>query len=58
MTRLKLLIQLEYDTEMAGGFEPLVHLPKDKVAVLGLVSTKKAEVGFLWPIILFVSLKV
>jgi len=34
---------LEYDTENAGGFEPLAHLPKDKVAVLGLVSTKKAE---------------
>jgi 5-methyltetrahydropteroyltriglutamate--homocysteine methyltransferase len=31
---------LEYDTERAGGFEPLRHLPVDKVAVLGLVTTK------------------
>jgi len=34
---------LEYDTESAGGFQPLVHLPKNKIAVLGLVSTKKPE---------------
>jgi len=34
---------LEYDTERAGGFEPLVHLPKNKVAVLGLVTTKTPE---------------
>ena len=31
---------LEYDTPRAGGFEPLRFLPKDKIAVLGLVSTK------------------
>jgi len=31
---------LEYDTERAGTFAPLRHLPKGKVAVLGLVSTK------------------
>ena len=31
---------LEYDTERAGGFEPLRHLPKDRVAVLGILSTK------------------
>ncbi len=32
---------LEYDTERAGGFEPLRLLPKgDKAVVLGLVSTK------------------
>ncbi|GAA6061626.1 hypothetical protein JCM10212_000968 [Sporobolomyces blumeae] len=31
---------LEYDTERAGGFEPLKHLPKDKTAVLGLVTSK------------------
>ncbi len=31
---------LEYDTERAGGFEPLRFVPKDKIAVLGLVSTK------------------
>jgi 5-methyltetrahydropteroyltriglutamate--homocysteine methyltransferase len=32
---------LEYDTERAGGFEPLRFLPKgDKVVVLGLLTTK------------------
>jgi 5-methyltetrahydropteroyltriglutamate--homocysteine methyltransferase len=32
---------LEYDSERAGGFEPLRFLPKgDKVVVLGLVTTK------------------
>jgi 5-methyltetrahydropteroyltriglutamate--homocysteine methyltransferase len=31
---------LEYDTERAGGFEPLRHLPSDRRAVLGMVSTK------------------
>jgi 5-methyltetrahydropteroyltriglutamate--homocysteine methyltransferase len=31
---------LEYDSERAGGFEPLKHLPSGKTAVLGLVSTK------------------
>jgi 5-methyltetrahydropteroyltriglutamate--homocysteine methyltransferase len=31
---------LEYDTERAGGFEPLRSLPKDKIAVLGIISTK------------------
>jgi 5-methyltetrahydropteroyltriglutamate--homocysteine methyltransferase len=32
---------LEYDTERAGGFEPLRHLPKgNKVVVLGLVTSK------------------
>jgi 5-methyltetrahydropteroyltriglutamate--homocysteine methyltransferase len=35
---------LEYDTERAGGFEPLRFLPKGKIAVLGVVSTKAAEV--------------
>ena len=30
----------EYDTPRAGGFEPLRFLPKDKMIVLGLVSTK------------------
>lgn len=34
---------LEYDTERAGGFEPLRHLPKGKRAVLGLVSSKVPE---------------
>jgi 5-methyltetrahydropteroyltriglutamate--homocysteine methyltransferase len=32
---------LEYDDSRSGGFEPLRHLPEDRVAVLGLVSTKK-----------------
>jgi 5-methyltetrahydropteroyltriglutamate--homocysteine methyltransferase len=30
----------EYDTPRAGGFEPLRFLPKGKMIVLGLVSTK------------------
>jgi methionine synthase II (cobalamin-independent) len=32
----------EYDTPRAGGFEPLRFLPKGKLVVLGLVSTKVA----------------
>jgi 5-methyltetrahydropteroyltriglutamate--homocysteine methyltransferase len=31
---------MEYDTARAGGFEPLRLLPKGRVAVLGLVTTK------------------
>ena len=31
---------LEYDTNRAGGFGPLRFVPKDKIVVLGLVSTK------------------
>jgi 5-methyltetrahydropteroyltriglutamate--homocysteine methyltransferase len=31
---------LEYDSERAGGFEPLRFMPKGKRVVLGLVSTK------------------
>jgi len=34
---------LEYDDRRSGGFEPLAHLPEDRVAVLGLVTTKKPE---------------
>ena len=34
---------LEYDSERAGGFEPLRFLPKGKTVVLGLVSTKFSE---------------
>ena len=34
---------LEYDTDRAGGFEPLRHLSGHKVAVLGLVTTKRPE---------------
>ncbi len=33
---------LEFDSERAGGFEPLRFLPKGKVAVLGLVTTKNS----------------
>jgi 5-methyltetrahydropteroyltriglutamate--homocysteine methyltransferase len=35
---------LEYDSPRAGSFEPLRFVPKGKIAVLGLVSTKVAEV--------------
>jgi 5-methyltetrahydropteroyltriglutamate--homocysteine methyltransferase len=35
---------LEYDSDRAGGFEPLRHMPKDKIVVLGLVSSKKPEI--------------
>ncbi|MHB8577257.1 MAG: cobalamin-independent methionine synthase II family protein [Dehalococcoidia bacterium] len=31
---------LEYDTERAGGFEPLRFMPKNKTVVLGLISSK------------------
>ena len=34
---------MEYDSERAGGFEPLRLVPKDKVVVLGLVSTKNSD---------------
>jgi 5-methyltetrahydropteroyltriglutamate--homocysteine methyltransferase len=34
---------LEYDSPRAGSFEPLRMVPDDKVVVLGLVSTKVAE---------------
>jgi 5-methyltetrahydropteroyltriglutamate--homocysteine methyltransferase len=34
------VFHLEYDDERSGGFEPLAELPEDKVAALGLVSTK------------------
>jgi 5-methyltetrahydropteroyltriglutamate--homocysteine methyltransferase len=34
---------LEYDTERAGGFEPLRYIPKGKRLVLGLVSSKLPE---------------
>jgi 5-methyltetrahydropteroyltriglutamate--homocysteine methyltransferase len=33
---------LEYDTERAGGFEPLRFVPKGKKVVLGLISSKVA----------------
>src|SRR6185503_11201452 len=31
---------LEYDDERSGTFEPLRHVPADRVVVLGLVSSK------------------
>ena len=31
---------MEYDSDRAGGFEPLRFVPDDKVVVLGLVTTK------------------
>ncbi len=34
---------MEYDTERAGGFEPLRYAPNDKLIVLGLVTTKTPE---------------
>ena len=34
---------LEYDSERAGGFEPLRFMPRGKLVVLGLVTTKSAE---------------
>jgi 5-methyltetrahydropteroyltriglutamate--homocysteine methyltransferase len=34
---------LEYDDERSGTFEPLRHVPEDRVVVLGLVSSKVAR---------------
>jgi 5-methyltetrahydropteroyltriglutamate--homocysteine methyltransferase len=34
---------LEYENERSGSFEPLQNVPDDKVVVLGLVSSKFAE---------------
>ncbi|MCP3853629.1 MAG: 5-methyltetrahydropteroyltriglutamate--homocysteine S-methyltransferase [Actinomycetia bacterium] len=34
---------LEYDSERAGDFSPLDHMPADKHVVLGLVSSKSPE---------------
>lgn len=34
---------LEYDTDRAGTFEPLQHVPEGTVAVLGLISTKVGD---------------
>lgn len=36
-------ILLEYDDERSGGFAPLRHLREDAIAVLGLVTSKRAE---------------
>jgi 5-methyltetrahydropteroyltriglutamate--homocysteine methyltransferase len=34
---------LEYDSDRAGGFEPLRFVPPDKDVVLGLVTTKEGR---------------
>jgi 5-methyltetrahydropteroyltriglutamate--homocysteine methyltransferase len=34
---------LEYDDERSGGFEPLRFVPKDKIVVLGLVTSKRGQ---------------
>jgi 5-methyltetrahydropteroyltriglutamate--homocysteine methyltransferase len=34
---------MEYDTDRAGGFEPLRMVPKDRQVVLGLVTTKSGR---------------
>ena len=34
---------LEYDDERSGGFEPLRFVPKGKMVVLGLVTTKRPQ---------------
>lgn len=34
---------LEFDTERAGGFEPLAEVTEGKVAVLGLITTKDGQ---------------
>lgn len=34
---------LEYDTDRAGDFEPLRHVPKSKGVVIGIMSTKTAQ---------------
>ena len=34
---------LEYDSDRAGGFEPLAKVPNDKYVVVGLVTSKSGE---------------
>jgi 5-methyltetrahydropteroyltriglutamate--homocysteine methyltransferase len=34
---------MEYDTERAGGFEPLRLVPKEKTVVLGLITSKAGQ---------------
>jgi len=34
---------MEFDTERAGGFEPLRFVPKDKTVVLGLITSKTGK---------------
>jgi 5-methyltetrahydropteroyltriglutamate--homocysteine methyltransferase len=43
-------LMLEYDDERSGGYSPLAYVPEDKIAVLGLVTTKtprRETVGWL-----------
>jgi 5-methyltetrahydropteroyltriglutamate--homocysteine methyltransferase len=35
---------LEYDDERSGGFEPLRFVPKNKIVVLGLVTSKRGAI--------------
>lgn len=34
---------LEFDDERSGGFEPLKYIPEDKKVVLGLITSKRAQ---------------
>ena len=34
---------LEYDDDRSGSFEPLRHVPEDKMVVLGLLTTKSSR---------------
>jgi 5-methyltetrahydropteroyltriglutamate--homocysteine methyltransferase len=34
---------MEYDSERAGDFRPLRFLPRDKIAVLGIITSKSPE---------------
>lgn len=42
---------LEFDSDRAGDFSPLAHVPKNKIVVLGLISTKTAKLEKLQDII-------
>jgi 5-methyltetrahydropteroyltriglutamate--homocysteine methyltransferase len=35
---------LEYDDARSGGFEPLRFVPKNKIVVLGLITTKRGAI--------------
>jgi 5-methyltetrahydropteroyltriglutamate--homocysteine methyltransferase len=35
---------LEYDDALSGGFEPLRFVPKNKIVVLGLITTKRGAI--------------
>ena len=34
---------LEYDSERTGDFTPLRHVPKEKIVLLGLITTKHGD---------------